>query len=209
MREDICSIPISEIFEPKDGCPICRLRDVLEERTIKYITGAAMMEPDVRIETNKQGFCRLHYGQMLNCRKKLNVALMNAPRERKAQIVGNQIVKTKRAANPDLQGDDLKKVKGQALVTARARTGASKTRVEVTDKEWNAIQAGAVSTSKLTKILSNSDMDSIKSHATPRTTPTMTAARTSRAKAMLRSGYTQAEVADALGVSVSTINNLD
>ena len=140
---------------------------------------------------------------------KLNVALKNAPRERQAQIVGNQIVKTKRAANPDLQGDDLKKVKGQALVTARARTGASKTRVEVTDKEWNAIQAGAVSTSKLTKILSNSDMDSIKSHATPRTTPTMTAARTSRAKAMLRSGYTQAEVADALGVSVSTIINLD
>ena len=76
MREDITSIPISEVFEPKDGCPVCRLRDMLEERSVTYITGAAMMEPDVRIETNKQGFCRLHYGQMLNCRKKLNVALI-------------------------------------------------------------------------------------------------------------------------------------
>lgn len=140
---------------------------------------------------------------------KLNVALKNAPRERQAQIVGNQIVKTKRAANPNLEGEELKKVKGQALVTARARTGASKTRVEVTDNEWAAIQAGAISPSKLSKILSNSDMNSIKKHATPRVKPTMTAARTSRAKAMLRSGYTQAEVADALGVSVSTINGLD
>ncbi|MBO5909539.1 MAG: hypothetical protein J6Q67_07295, partial [Clostridia bacterium] len=76
MRDDITSIPISEIFEKNDGCPVCRLRDMLEERSVKYITGAAMMEPDVRIETNKTGFCRLHYGQMLKIGKKLNVALM-------------------------------------------------------------------------------------------------------------------------------------
>ena len=53
MREDICSIPISEIFEPKDGCPFCRMRDMLEDRMATYITGAAMMEPDVRVETNR------------------------------------------------------------------------------------------------------------------------------------------------------------
>ena len=57
MREDICSIPISEIFEPKDGCPFCRMRDMLEDRMATYITGAAMMEPDVRVETNRLGFC--------------------------------------------------------------------------------------------------------------------------------------------------------
>ena len=76
MRDDITSIPISEVFEPKDGCPICRLRDMLEERTVQYITGAAMMEPDVRFETNKQGFCRFHYGEMLKVGKKLTVALI-------------------------------------------------------------------------------------------------------------------------------------
>lgn len=76
MRDDITSIPISEVFEPKDGCPVCRLRDMLEERSIKYITGAAMMEPDVRMETNKQGFCRFHYGEMMKVGKKLTVALI-------------------------------------------------------------------------------------------------------------------------------------
>ena len=76
MRDDITSIPISDVFEPKEGCPVCRLRDMLEERSVTYITGAAMMEPDVRIETNKKGFCRHHYGQMLENSKQLTIALM-------------------------------------------------------------------------------------------------------------------------------------
>lgn len=76
MREDITSIPISEVFEPRDGCPLCRLRDMLEERVVTYITGAAMMEPDVRQETNKSGFCLEHYRQMLGKRNRLSVALM-------------------------------------------------------------------------------------------------------------------------------------
>lgn len=76
MREDITSIPISEVFEPREGCPICRLRDTLEKRVVDYITGAAMMEPDVRIETNKLGFCHLHYEMLLRQRNRLSVALM-------------------------------------------------------------------------------------------------------------------------------------
>lgn len=76
MRESLVSIPVSEVFEPKEGCPICRLRDTLEKRVVEYITGAAMMEPDVRIETNKQGFCFRHYQQMLGQRNRLSVALM-------------------------------------------------------------------------------------------------------------------------------------
>ena len=55
MRDSILTIPISEILEPKDGCPICRMRNMLEQRTVEYIMGAAMMEPDVRIETNRAG----------------------------------------------------------------------------------------------------------------------------------------------------------
>ena len=65
MREDICSIPISEIFEPKDGCPFCRMRDMLEDRMATYITGAAMMEPDVRQTTNEAGFCPRHLEKMI------------------------------------------------------------------------------------------------------------------------------------------------
>ncbi len=76
MREDITSIPVSEVFEPKDGCPICRMRDLLEKRVAEYITGAAMMEPDVRIETNRLGFCIDHYRLILKQRNRLGVALM-------------------------------------------------------------------------------------------------------------------------------------
>ena len=65
MREDITTIPINDVFEPHDGCPLCRMRDMLEERSTVYITGAAMMEPDVRIKTNEKGFFYKHFGMML------------------------------------------------------------------------------------------------------------------------------------------------
>ena len=75
MRYDITNIPVAEVFEEGDGCPICRLRNMLEKRAIEYITGAAMMEPDIRLETNKKGFCLTHYRQMLGQRNRLSVAL--------------------------------------------------------------------------------------------------------------------------------------
>ena len=77
MRDDICTIPVSEVFEVNDGkCPICRMRDTVEEHIVDYIMGAAMMEPDVRIETNKVGFCEHHYSEMLSHRGRLQLALM-------------------------------------------------------------------------------------------------------------------------------------
>ena len=76
MRESILTIPITDVFEPKCGCPICRIRDTLEQHTIEYIMGAAMMEPDVRIETNKAGFCKEHFEQMRACKNRLSLALM-------------------------------------------------------------------------------------------------------------------------------------
>ncbi len=106
MRNDITSIPVSEVFEPRDGCPICRMRDRLEERVVEYITGAAMMEPDVREDTNKQGFCITHYRQMLKRRNRLSVALMLeshlAETEKKVfaglPLVGKRTTKQVRAA---------------------------------------------------------------------------------------------------------------
>jgi hypothetical protein len=76
MREDICTIPVSEGFEPKDGCPICRMRAIAEKRAVDYIMGAAMMEPDVRIKTNEQGFCRDHFRMLLGAKNRLSLALM-------------------------------------------------------------------------------------------------------------------------------------
>ncbi len=77
MRENICTIPVNEIFEEKCGCPICSMRNRIEEKYIDYITGAAMMEPDIRQMTNKTGFCERHFNMMLlSNRQRLPIALM-------------------------------------------------------------------------------------------------------------------------------------
>ena len=76
MRDDICTIPVSEVFEVNDGCPICRMKQTVEQHLITYILGDAMMEPDVRIETNKVGFCPEHYNKMMATRGRLQLALM-------------------------------------------------------------------------------------------------------------------------------------
>lgn len=65
MRETICTIPVNEVFEQTGGCPICRMRNTIEEKYVDYITGAAMMEPDIREMTNKAGFCERHHFQIL------------------------------------------------------------------------------------------------------------------------------------------------
>ena len=76
MREDLCSIPIHDVFLPKEGCPFCRMRETLEDRLAAYITGAAMMEPSVRLETNRLGFCARHFERVLAKGSKLSVALI-------------------------------------------------------------------------------------------------------------------------------------
>jgi hypothetical protein len=136
---------------------------------------------------------------------KLNLALKNAPLERQAQLIANATVARKRQANPNMEPDDVKKIKQLALNEARIRTGAKKTQIEITQSEWDAIQAGAISTHKLTKILNNSDIDSVRRLAMPKHTPKMTGTMKRRAESMLNSGYTQAEVADQLGIGLTTL----
>jgi hypothetical protein len=136
---------------------------------------------------------------------KLSVAEKNAPRERQAQAIGNSILNQKRAANPDMTLAQEKKVKRKAIEEARARVLAKKQRIELTQQEWNAIQAGAISNNKLERILRNSDLETIRKFATPKDRLVMTSTKAARAKTMLANGYTQAEVADALGVALSTL----
>jgi hypothetical protein len=137
---------------------------------------------------------------------KLSLAKKNRPLERQAQLIANAAISAKRASNPDLDSDTLKKLKFQALTDARNRTGAGKQRINITPIEWEAIQANAISSSKLAEILNNADMDVVRDLATPKSARLMTTAKTSRAKAMLASGYTRAEVASALGVSLTTLD---
>jgi hypothetical protein len=137
---------------------------------------------------------------------KLALAVRNRPLERQAQVVANQAIRARRASNPDMDNETLVKVKAQCLEEARLRVGAHRTRIEITPEEWDAIQAGAISESKLSSILTNANMDIVREHATPRTATLMTSSMTLRAQQMLASGYTRAEVSSQLGVSITTID---
>ena len=150
---------------------------------------------------------KVYQEEAASLKAKLNTALKNKPLERQAQLLGNAHLKTTRDANPNMSGDEVKKVKSQALAEMRVRTGARKQQVVISPKEWEAIQAGAISDSMLRRILQNADIDTVRQLATPRERTVMSDGKIAQAKAMLARGYTQAEIADALGVPTSTLND--
>lgn len=136
---------------------------------------------------------------------KLNTALLNAPKERQAQLLANSIVKEKKASNPGIEGEDLKKIKQSALSQARIKFGAKREAIIIEDREWEAIEKGAISENVLNKIIQNADIDSLRSKATPRNSKTLSSAKLNKLQAMKASGYTNAEIAEALGISASTV----
>ena len=140
---------------------------------------------------------------------KLNVALLNAPRERQAQLLANAEVNRKKKENPDMKPGDIKKASQRALSKYRSELGSVARRdrsIKVTDREWEAIQAGAISENTLLKILANSDTDVLRQKATPRATTTLSTAKVNRIKALRSSNYTISEIATKLGVSPTTIS---
>jgi hypothetical protein len=136
----------------------------------------------------------------------LDLALRNRPLERKANLIANANVRARYNANPNMDADERKKIEFQALEEARTRVGAKKHDIVISDKEWDAIQAGAISTSKLTDILNRADMKVVYEHATPKNEVLMTPSKTSRATQMLALGYDRSQVAAQLGVSLSTLD---
>jgi hypothetical protein len=137
---------------------------------------------------------------------KLDLALRNRPLERQAQLIANANIKARYNANPNMDPDTRKKIEYQALTEARRRTGAQKNDIVITAQEWDAIQAGAISTNKLTQMLEKADMKVVYEHATPKDQVLMTPAKTASAKAMLAAGYDREDVARHLGVSLSTLD---
>lgn len=149
---------------------------------------------------------KVYASEVESLNRKLKVALANAPLERQVHLVGNKIVQARREANPDMDGSQVKKLKGQVLAETRARVGASKTRVEITQREWEAIESGAISNALLKQILDNTNLDIVQSYATPRSKTLMSASKIARAKIYESQGRSLSEIADALGVSVSTLS---
>lgn len=138
----------------------------------------------------------------------LKVAQLNAPLEREAQRIANARVKAKVQANNITDKDEISKIRRAAISDARNSTGASgkRTRITISDGEWTAIQSGAISDTTLSEILRYAEPKTVRERATPRRTMQLSDARISRIKAMANSGHTNAEIAEALGISTSAVS---
>lgn len=138
----------------------------------------------------------------------LKVAQLNAPLEREAQRIANARVKAKVQANNITDKDEISKIRRAAISDARNSTGASgkRTRITISDGEWTAIQSGAISDTTLSEILRYAEPKTVRERATPRATTQLSDARISRIKAMANSGHTNAEIAEALGISTSAVS---
>lgn len=138
----------------------------------------------------------------------LKVAQLNAPLEREAQRIANARVKAKVQANNIIDKDEISKIRRAAISDARNSTGASgkRTRITISDGEWTAIQSGAISDTTLSEILRYAEPKTVRERATPRRTTQLSDARISRIKAMANSGHTNAEIAEALGISTSAVS---
>lgn len=144
--------------------------------------------------------------EVASLNSKLNVSLKNAPRERQAQLRANSVVSAKKTDNPDMTKAEIKKAGQQALVKARNDVGAKRETIKITDREWEAIQAGAISNNKLQQIITHTDIDALRQRATPRASTTLSQAKINKINTMKASGYTNSEIAEAIGVSTSTVS---
>ena len=151
---------------------------------------------------------KLYSAEVESLDRKLKLSKLNAPRERQAQIFANVIANEKISKNPGLDKEHQMRIKQQALGAARAHFGANRPAIEINDREWEAIQAGAVSHSRLNDILKYADMTTVRERATPRrSTRLLSTADISRIRTLSNRGVTLAEIASEFGVSTSTIQN--
>ena len=154
----------------------------------------------------------IYKNEVKSLEDKLDNALLNKPKEREAIRLTNaevgKKIKVAEESGEKLSKKDIKKLNQQALTKYRQEVGGVSRRernIDITDKEWEAIQAGAISENKLKKILDNTDIDKLRERATPKATVNLSTAKINQIKSMANSNYTTKEIADKLGVSPSTV----
>ena len=188
---------------------------VKEELYANYANACKALANQARKESVTTGLlqrnpaaAKTYEAEVSSLNAKLNEALKNKPRERKANIMAYSVVRAKLQDNPNMESKDLRKERNKAIEAARAVNGANgkRYRFTITDKEWEAIQAGAISDHKLTEILNSADQDRIRELSFPKMdTKNLSTAQVNKIKAM-SANFTQAEIADALGISTSTVS---
>lgn len=202
-------LEVNDAREMSSGYPIENIYADYANR-VKHLANEARKELRItgRLKKDPEA-AKLYKEELDSLDNKLNLAALNAPKERQAQLIARKNIEAIKQTDPSLTlkeyKDKLMKVSSKELAYARDRVGAKRHPIDITEREWAAIQAGAVSDTKLTAILRYTDTAKIRQLATPHKSKGMPASTKSRARALLRSGYTQAEVAEAIGVSVKTL----
>lgn len=149
---------------------------------------------------------KVYAEEVRSLKDKLEKAKRNAPRERQAQIVGGEIFKAQLREDPNMDKEHKKKIKSQALANARTLAGAKKEKIDINEKEWSAIQSGAISSTLLRQIIDNADDKKLKEYALPRQTNGLSDAKKARIKSMHNSGFTTADIAETIGISTSAVS---
>ena len=180
-----------------------------------YANKMKSMANEVRLEASKiQSYSvnksaeKAYAKEIESLNNKLNKAKMNAPYERQCQMAATINLRQKKMDNPDMSDSEKKKIGQMGLNNARARIipGGKKERIVLTQKELEAINNNAIPVSHLKDILNNADQDKLTEIVMPKkTTKGLSQTKIAQAKALLAQGYTQAEVADHLGIAKSTM----
>lgn len=161
-------------------------------------------------ETPRNPSAALVYApEVKSLKQKLETSMSNQDVERWAQIIANQRVRARKEEDPYLEEDKkmVKKLRQQYLTRAREETGAKRTPITFTDREWEAVQAGAIGHTLLTSMLKYADPDDIKRRTMPRYENGLSPNQANLIKTMAANGYTQAQIAEHFGISTSTVND--
>lgn len=209
MQKSTQMAEVSDAFDLSSGKP-------QEEAYARYANAMKSLANTARkermvtgsIKKNKEA-AEQYKNEVESLNNKLLLAQQNKPRERQAQFKTNSEIKMIKQSNPDISNEDLKKFKQQALTRNRAKYGAQRHPVVFTDREWDAVQNGAVSENTLWSLLKYADSDTMKERATPRSYKTnITSAKKARIKAMSASGFTNQEIAKVIGISASAVSEV-
>ena len=153
---------------------------------------------------------KIYKDEVASLMNKLNNARKNSIRERTAQRLATSEMKRRKETNPKMDKEDEAKLAQRLLSKYRNESGSISRKqrgITITDKEWEAIQAGAISENKLKKILDNSDPDLLRERAMPKSRKTLNTAQINRIKAMSASNFTLNQIAEKMNLPASTVAN--
>lgn len=181
--------------------------------SLKALANSARKESVSTPSTKKDNnAAKIYEKEVKSMESKLNLSLQNKPRERKAQIMANTIINQRIKANPDMtyeeKKDLRKKVSTLTIASERANAKSVKNKYSLTDKEWEALNAGALSSSKASSVIKYMDKDALKKYAIPKNPTTVSSSKIARIKSLSKNEYTLAEIADSVGLSVTTVSNI-